>query len=230
MLKDLKIKYYYAEESSKTRLINAIKLWNRWKEGEKLRGEHIKTLYGYLETGTGVERGYKTGRKAPEDLEEYTLQDCMKSYGLLVNGEWHEVFRKNVKESDLIYFKGLEDEGKDYDTPDGTCIRDYIHVVDLAEAHVSGLKRMMADEQIDNFEVFNLGTGKGKSVLEVIKIFEKVSGVTLNYKIVDRRPGDIVEAYADTAKANKILRWKAKNDLGEALKTAWEWEKKLRNI
>lgn len=117
VLKDLKIKYYYSEESSKTSLINAIKLWNRWKEGEKLRGEHIKTLYGYLETGTGVERGYKTGRKAPEDLEEYTLQDCMKSYGLLVNGEWHEVFRKNVKESDLIYFKGLEDEGKDYDTP-----------------------------------------------------------------------------------------------------------------
>ena len=120
--------------------------------------------------------------------------------------------------------------GNDYPTLDGTCIRDYIHVVDLAEAHVSGLKRMMADEQIDNFEVFNLGTGKGKSVLEVIKIFEKVSGVSLNYKIVDRRPGDIVEAYADTAKANKILRWKAKNDLGEALKTAWEWEKKLRNI
>ena len=120
--------------------------------------------------------------------------------------------------------------GNDYPTLDGTCIRDYIHVVDLAEAHVSGLKRMMADEQIDNFEVFNLGTGKGKSVLEVIKIFEKVSGVSLNYEIVDRRPGDIVEAYADTAKANKILRWKAKNDLGEALKTAWEWEKKLRNI
>ena len=126
--------------------------------------------------------------------------------------------------------KNLNVFGNDYPTLDGTCIRDYIHVVDLAEAHVAGLKRMMADEQIDNFEVFNLGTGKGKSVLEVIKIFEKVSGVTLNYKIVDRRPGDIVEAYADTAKANKILRWKAKNDLGEALKTAWEWEKKLRNI
>ena len=126
--------------------------------------------------------------------------------------------------------KNLNVFGNDYPTLDGTCIRDYIHVVDLAEAHVAGLKRMMADEQNDNFEVFNLGTGKGKSVLEVIKIFEKVSGVNLNFEIVDRRPGDIVEAYADTAKANKVLRWKAKNDLAEALKTAWEWEKKLRNI
>lgn len=120
--------------------------------------------------------------------------------------------------------------GNDYPTHDGTCIRDYIHVVDLAKAHVVGLKRMMADEQSENFEVFNLGTGKGNSVLEVIKTFEKVSGVSLNYEIVDRRPGDIVEAYADTTKANKILRWQAKNDLEEALRTAWEWEKIIRNI
>lgn len=88
----------------------------------------------------------------------------------------------------------------------------------------------MADEQSENFEVFNLGTGKGNSVLEVIKTFEKVSGLALNYEIVDRRPGDIVEAYADTTKANKILGWEAKNDLEEALKTAWEWEKKIRNF
>ncbi len=120
--------------------------------------------------------------------------------------------------------------GDDYPTRDGTCIRDYIHVVDLAKAHVVGLKRMMADEQIENFEVFNLGTGKGNTVLEVIKTFEKVSGVSLNYKIVDRRVGDIVSAYADTTKANKILGWRAKNDLEEALKTAWEWEKKIRNV
>ena len=89
---------------------------------------------------------------------------------------------------------------------------------------------MMADEQIENFEVFNLGTGKGNTVLEVIKAFEKVSGVSLNYKIDDRRVGDIVAAYADTTKANKTLGWEAKSDLEEALKTAWEWEKKIRNI
>ncbi len=119
--------------------------------------------------------------------------------------------------------------GGDYPTDDGTCVRDYIHVVDLAKAHVVGLKRIMADEQTENFEVFNLGTGKGNSVLEVIKTFEKVSGISLNYEIVDRRSGDIVEAYADTSKANKILGWQAENNLEMALKTAWEWEKKIRN-
>lgn len=120
--------------------------------------------------------------------------------------------------------------GDDYPTVDGTCVRDYIHVVDLAKAHVVGFKRMLADEQSENFEVFNLGTGKGNSVLEIIKTFEKVSGVSLNYEIVDRRQGDIVAAYADTSKANKVLGWHAKNDLEVSLKTAWEWEKKIRNI
>ena len=120
--------------------------------------------------------------------------------------------------------------GDDYPTADGTCVRDYIHVVDLAKAHVVGLKRMLTDEQSENFEVFNLGTGKGNSVLEVIQTFEKVSGVPLNYEIVDRRSGDIVAAYADTSKANKVLGWQAKNDLEVSLKTAWEWEKKVRNI
>lgn len=120
--------------------------------------------------------------------------------------------------------------GDDYPTADGTCVRDYIHVVDLAKAHVVGFKRMLADEQSENFEVFNLGTGKGNSVLEIIKTFEKVSGVSLNYEIVDRRQGDIVAAYADTSKANKVLGWHAKNDLEVSLKTAWEWEKKIRNI
>jgi len=120
--------------------------------------------------------------------------------------------------------------GDDYPTRDGTCIRDYIHVVDLAKAHVIGLKRIYSNEQNENFEVFNLGTGKGKSVLEVIKTFEKVSGLLLNYEIVDRRAGDVVEAYADTSKANKILGWQAKNNLEEGLKTAWQWEKKIRNL
>lgn len=120
--------------------------------------------------------------------------------------------------------------GDDYPTPDGTCIRDYIHVVDLAKAHVVGLKRMIANEQTENFEVFNLGTGKGNSVMEVIKVFEEISGVSLNYEVVSRRDGDIVEAYADTTKANEILGWKAENDLRYALETAWEWEKKIRDL
>ena len=124
--------------------------------------------------------------------------------------------------------KKLNVFGDDYPTPDGTCVRDYIHVVDLAKAHVVDLKRMMSNQQSESFEVFNLGTGKGNSVLEVIKTFEKVSGVSLNYEIVARRQGDVIEAYADTTKANKVLGWRAESNLKEALDTAWKWEKKIR--
>lgn len=118
--------------------------------------------------------------------------------------------------------------GDDYPTPDGTCIRDYIHVVDLAKAHVTALKRLIAKKNADKVEVFNLGTGKGNSVLEVITAFEKVSGQKLNYKIVGRRPGDITEAYADTTKANNVLGWKAELNVEDALASAWKWEQKIR--
>lgn len=119
--------------------------------------------------------------------------------------------------------------GSDYPTPDGTCIRDYIHVVDLAKAHVTALKRLINNENKDKVEIFNLGTGKGSSVLEVINAFEKVSGQKLNYKIVDKRPGDITEAYADTERANNVLGWKAELSLEEALASAWKWEQKIRS-
>ena len=118
--------------------------------------------------------------------------------------------------------------GNDYPTKDGTCIRDYIHVVDLAKAHVSALKRLVEEKNTANYEVFNIGTGKGSSVLEVISAFEKISNQKLNYKIVDRREGDVVAAFADTTKANTVLGWKAKSSLEEALLSAWEWEKKIR--
>ena len=119
--------------------------------------------------------------------------------------------------------------GDDYPTGDGTCIRDYIHVVDLAKAHVAALQRLLGDKNDANYEVFNLGTGKGSSVLEVIQSFERVSGEKLNYKIVDRRTGDIIQAYADTKKANEVLGWKAKSSLDDAMKSAWEWEKIVRS-
>jgi UDP-glucose 4-epimerase len=118
--------------------------------------------------------------------------------------------------------------GNDYPTPDGTCIRDYIHVVDLAKAHVIALKRLLTNQNASNYEVFNLGTGKGSSVLEVIKSFEKVSGKTLNYKIVDRRKGDVISAYADTQKANEELGWKAELSLDDAMRSAWKWEQMIR--
>ena len=118
--------------------------------------------------------------------------------------------------------------GDDYPTPDGTCIRDYIHVVDLAEAHLAALEYILQGKIQGNYEVFNVGTGKGSSVLEVIKAFEKVSGQPLPYKIVGRRAGDVIAAYADTQKANRELQWKAKQSLEDALLSAWNWEKKLR--
>ncbi len=129
---------------------------------------------------------------------------------------------------------GLRDElsvfGDDYPTPDGTCIRDYIHVVDLAKAHVVALSRLIEDKHETNYEIFNVGTGTGSSVLEVIASFEKAAGKKLNYKIVDRRAGDIISAYADTTRANSVLGWKAESTLDQAMKSAWDWEKKIRNI
>ncbi|VAW25991.1 UDP-glucose 4-epimerase [hydrothermal vent metagenome] len=118
--------------------------------------------------------------------------------------------------------------GSDYDTPDGTAIRDYIHVVDLAKAHIVALGRLLKNNNKSSFEVFNIGTGKGNSVLEVIQSFEKVTGKKLNYKIVNRREGDITAAYADTTIANKELGWKAKFTLDEALLSAWKWQKTLK--
>lgn len=116
--------------------------------------------------------------------------------------------------------------GDDYPTEDGTCIRDYIHVMDLAEAHVVALKRLLNKNNGQNYEVFNLGTGKGNSVLEVIKTFEKVTQQKLPYKITARREGDIISAYADTQKANSVLGWKSKYNLADALKSAWKWQQK----
>jgi len=114
--------------------------------------------------------------------------------------------------------------GFDYNTVDGTAVRDYIHVVDLAKAHIIALKRLIEDTNKAQFEIFNLGTGKGNSVLEVIKSFEKVTGKKVNYKLVDRREGDITAAYADTNYANDELGWKTELSLDEALLSAWKWQ------
>ena len=128
---------------------------------------------------------------------------------------------------------GLRDElsvyGNDYPTVDGTCVRDYIHVVDLAKAHVIALQRLLDKKNTESIEIFNLGTGTGSSVLEVISAFEKVSGQKLPYKIVERREGDVVSAYANTDKANKILGWKTVSTLEEAMASAWKWEQKIRS-
>lgn len=117
--------------------------------------------------------------------------------------------------------------GDDYNTPDGTCIRDYIDVNDLAKAHVVAIERMLSEKNEGPYEVFNLGTGNGYSVMEAIKTFEKVTGVKLHYEITKRRPGDIEQVWADTTYANLKLGWKAEKELDDMLMTAWRWEKNL---
>lgn len=114
--------------------------------------------------------------------------------------------------------------GDDYPTKDGTAVRDYIHVVDLAKAHISALGRLIHKENKSNYEFFNVGSGTGSSVLEVIKAFEKASGKPLRYKIAGRREGDVTAAYADTTLANKELKWKTTLSLDDALASAWQWQ------
>lgn len=120
--------------------------------------------------------------------------------------------------------------GDDYDTPDGSCIRDYIYVVDLAKAHVKAVERMLAGTPTEQVEVFNLGTGRGLSVLEIVRGFMEATGVNVPYQIVGRREGDIEKVWANPTKANEVLGWKADTPVKDVLVSAWNWEKHLRNI
>ena len=123
--------------------------------------------------------------------------------------------------------KELKIFGNDYNTPDGTCIRDYIYVVDLAKAHVKAMARVL-DQETEPVEIFNIGTGKGVSTLEVVEGFEKATGVKVNWKYAPRREGDIEKVWGNVDKANKILGWKAETPLEDVLRSAWKWQLKLR--
>lgn len=124
--------------------------------------------------------------------------------------------------------KELRVFGDDYSTPDGSCIRDYIHVVDLAQAHVVAVRRLIEQRGTSAFEYFNIGTGTGHSVLQVVRAFERVAGIKLSYRIVDRRPGDIEQVWADTSLANRELGWQAERGLDDMLASAWAWEQRYR--
>ena len=129
---------------------------------------------------------------------------------------------------------GLREElsvfGDDYDTPDGTAVRDYINVVDLSKAHVVAINRLIEDKKKANYEYFNVGTGEGYSVMQLVKAFIKVNGVDLKYKVVERREGDIEKIWADTSYGNSELGWKSEKTLEETLASAWQWEKNVRGI
>jgi UDP-glucose 4-epimerase len=132
-----------------------------------------------------------------------------------------------ITQSAIGIRKELTINGNDYNTPDGTNIRDYIDVVDLAKAHVKAIQRLLQRETEEKIEVFNLGTGRGNSVMEVVNKFEEVTGRKLNYKVGPRRKGDVVSIYSDTKKANEVLGWKADRSLEDSLKSAWMWQKYL---
>lgn len=118
--------------------------------------------------------------------------------------------------------------GNDYNTPDGTCIRDYIYVVDLAKAHVAAMRRVFDDEDSPVIDYFNIGTGRGNSTLEIVETFERATGVKLNWKYGPRREGDIEKIWGDCSKANKVLGWKADTSLDDVMRSAWKWQQKLR--
>jgi UDP-glucose 4-epimerase len=120
--------------------------------------------------------------------------------------------------------------GNDYDTPDGTCLRDYIHVVDLAKAHVKSCERLLQNNMSDKYEVYNIGTGNAVSVMEIINAFEKYNELKVNYKMGERRPGDAAAIYADVTKAADVLKWKAELGLKEMVTSAWNWQNKLEGI
>ncbi len=117
--------------------------------------------------------------------------------------------------------------GDDYDTPDGTCIRDYIDVMDLADAHVQALRKLSEANDTASYDVINIGTGRGETVLAIIKTFEQETGVNLNYTIGPRRPGDVEKVYADVTKSEQVLGWKARRSLAESLRDAWRWQQKI---
>ena len=120
--------------------------------------------------------------------------------------------------------------GDDYPTPDGSCLRDYIDIVDLARAHVYAIDRMVNERNTERYEVFNIGTGKPVSVFELVRGFEEANGLKLNYKVAPRRAGDVTAVWADTTRANEVLGWRAERDLCDTLRAAWQWERHVRNI
>jgi UDP-glucose 4-epimerase len=120
--------------------------------------------------------------------------------------------------------------GNDYPTPDGTCVRDYIHVMDLAEAHVSALRYSVGSNEASLYDTFNLGTGQGQSVLELVHTFEASTGVLLPYQIGPRRAGDVGAVWADVTKARQVLGWSAKRSVGQALEDAWRWQQQLKQM
>ena len=248
---DEPLKYYQNNLVSFMNIVEMMKEYNR----PNVLFSSSATVYGDAETLPVTERTPRQPATSPygntKQIAEDILHDCCRAYrglyGIALRyfnpigahpsaliGELPRGVPNNLVPFITQTAAGIRKElsvfGNDYNTPDGTCLRDYIDVVDLAKAHVAAVDRMTSGKMAESYEIFNVGTGRPVSVLELVTTFEKVNGLKLPYKIVGRRSGDVPAVWADTALANDVLGWRAERSLDDTLRSAWAWEKHVRNI
>lgn len=245
------LKYYQNNLVSFMNIVEMMKGYNR----TNILFSSSATVYGEAETLPVTELTPRQPATSPygntKQIAEDILRDCCRAYEG-VNGIALRYFNpigahpsaligelpRGVPNNLVPYItqtaagirECLSVFGNNYETPDGTCLRDYIDVVDLAKAHVAAVDRMTDGKMTESYEIFNVGTGRPVSVLELVTVFEKVNNLNLPHKIVARRPGDVPAVWAETSRANEVLGWKAERTLDETLASAWAWEKNIRNI
>lgn len=243
--------YYQNNLVSFMNIVEMMKTYNR----PNVLFSSSATVYGEAETLPVTEKTPRQPATSPygntKQIAEDILRDCCRAYDNLYGialryfnpigahpsaliGELPRGVPNNLVPFITQTAAGIRQYlsvfGNDYATPDGTCLRDYIDVVDLAKAHVSAIDRMTGGRMENKYEIFNIGTGNPVSVLELITTFEEVNNIKLPYRMADRRPGDVTAVWAYTSLANDVLGWKAERPLSETLKSAWQWEKNVRNI
>lgn len=245
------LKYYQNNLVSFMNIVEMMKAYER----PNILFSSSATVYGEAESLPVTEKTPRQPATSPygntKQIAEDILRDCCRAYdgikGIALRyfnpigahpsaliGELPRGVPNNlvpfISQTAAGIRKCLSVFGNDYDTPDGTCLRDYIDVVDLAKSHVAAVDRMTSGKMVESYEIFNIGTGNPVSVLELINTFEEVNALKLPYDIVGRRPGDVTAVWADTSLANNVLGWKAERTLDQTLQAAWNWEKHIRNI
>lgn len=248
---DQPLKYYQNNLVSFMNIVELMKEFDR----PNILFSSSATVYGEADTLPVTEQTPRQPATSPygntKQIAEDILRDCCRAYSGLrgialryfnpvgahpsaVIGELPRGVPNNLVPFITQTAAGIRKElsvfGNDYGTPDGTCLRDYIDIVDLARAHVAAVNRMTGEKMAEKYEIFNVGTGRPVSVLELVTTFEKANNLKLPYKIVGRRQGDVPAVWADTTLANKELGWKAERNLDDTMRAAWSWEKHLRNI
>lgn len=245
------LKYY---QNNLVSFMNIVEMMREFKRPNVLFSSSA-TVYGEAETLPVTEETPRQPATSPygntKQIAEDILRDCCRAYDGLYGialryfnpigahpsaliGELPRGVPNNLVPYITQTAAGIREclsiFGDDYDTPDGTCLRDYIDVVDLAKAHVATVDRMTGDKMESKYEIFNVGTGNPVSVLELVTTFQEVNELKLPYRIAERRSGDVPAVWADTTRANEVLGWKAERSLSDTLKSAWAWEKHLRHL